>query len=70
MAERTKNIESLTLYTLTELEPILGVTHRTLFNYLKSGKLKATKIGGKWKVTKQELENFVYGRTHEEPSKE
>lgn len=70
MVERTKKIESLSLYTLTEIEPILGVTHRTLFNYIKSGKLKAKKIGGKWKVTKEVLEDFVYGQHQETPAKE
>ena len=59
--DRTKQIEDFTLYTLTELEPILGVTHRTLLTYIKSGKLKAIKIGGKWKVSKDNLQKFVNG---------
>lgn len=59
--DRTKQIEDFTLYTLTELEPILGVTHRTLLSYVKSGKLKAIKIGGKWKVSKDNLQKFING---------
>jgi excisionase family DNA binding protein len=47
------------LYTLTEVEPILGVTHRTLLTYVRNGTLKAFKIGGKWKVTEKGLREFI-----------
>jgi excisionase family DNA binding protein len=50
------------LYTLTELEPILGLTHVTLLNYVNSGKLKAVKIGGKWRVSEQALKNLIKGK--------
>lgn len=52
---------AIRLYTLTDLEPILGVTHRTLQAYVKAGRLKAVKIGGKWKVSEEVLRNFVNG---------
>lgn len=51
------------LYTLTDLEPVLGVTHRTLLQYVKDGKLKATKIGGKWKVSEENLKKFINGES-------
>lgn len=51
--------ERLLTYTLTELESILGVTHRTLLQYVKDGRLPAKKIGGKWRVTAENLEKFV-----------
>lgn len=60
-ADRTAHLQSLNLYTLTELEPILGVTHRTLLTYVKTGKLRAAKIGGKWKVSESNLKNFING---------
>lgn len=59
--DRLANMEAFKLYTLTELEEILGVTHRTLLDYVKSGKLKARKIGGKWKVTEENLKLFING---------
>ena len=37
---RTSELEELKVYSLTEIEPILGVTHRTLFNSIKDGRLK------------------------------
>lgn len=52
---------TIRLYTLTELEPILGVTHRTLQSYIKDGRLNGVKIGGKWKVSEEVLRKFING---------
>ncbi len=56
-----QKLSGLTLYTLTELESILGVTHRTLQSYIKDGRLKGVKIGGKWKVSEENLKRFING---------
>lgn len=57
--EKDKKIK---LYTLEELEEILEVTNRTLLSYIKNERLKAVKIGGKWKVTEENLQNFLNGK--------
>ena len=49
------------LYTLTELETIIGVTHRTLQEYVKLQKIRARKICGKWRVTETDLQAFLTG---------
>lgn len=49
------------IYDLKEVESILKVSNKTLLNYIKSGKIKATKIGGKWTITKENLERYVKG---------
>ena len=59
--DRTAHLQNLNVYTLTELEPILGVTHRTILTYVKTGKLKAVKIGGKYKVSEENLKKFING---------
>ena len=56
-----QKLDGLTLYTLTELESVLGVTHRTLQSYIKDGHLKGVKIGGKWKVSEENLKKFING---------
>ncbi len=61
MERNAKRLEGLNLYTLTELETVLGVTHRTLQNYIKSGRLKGVKVGGKWRVTEENLRKFLNG---------
>ena len=37
------------------------MSHRTLLTYVKQGRLKAVKAGGKWKVTKEQLKAFIEG---------
>jgi excisionase family DNA binding protein len=59
--KRTQDLKELKLYTLTELEPILGLTHRTLLTYVQTGKLKAVKIGNRWKVSEKSLREFIGG---------
>lgn len=61
MERKTPELDELKVYSLTEIEPILGVTHRTLLSYIKDGRLKGVKIGGKWKVSKENLKKFMNG---------
>lgn len=48
-------------YSVQELADQLGVTTRSIRNYLHEGKLKGTKVGGKWKFSEQNLFDFLYG---------
>lgn len=61
--DRKAALDSLRLYTLTELEPVLGVSHQTLVRYVKAGKLKAIKVEGKWRVSHENLKAYVNGET-------
>ena len=47
------------VYTIDELVDMLQVTRRTIYNYIKEGKLKAVKIGKYWRVTDQALNAFL-----------
>ena len=49
----------LKVYTLEEVCDILKVTKRTMYNYIKAGKLKAVKMGKYWRVTEENLRAFV-----------
>lgn len=46
-------------YSLKELEDNLKVSNRTLLRYIKSGKLKAVKIGGKYVVSESNYNDFI-----------
>ena len=61
MKNTDKNVSEIKLYTLEELTDMLNVTVYTLRNYVKSGKLKAAKIGGKGRVSEENLKKFVNG---------
>jgi len=47
------------LYTIDEIAEILKVTQRTIYNYIKSGSLKAIKIGKYWRIKHSDLEQFL-----------
>lgn len=49
------------VYSLKEASNILGVTERTLYNYIKAGRMKVQKIGGKWIITEENLKKFIKG---------
>lgn len=53
----------LRLYSLEDVSKLTGVTHRTAWSYVKSGRLKAAKIGGAWKVTEANLKKFINGES-------
>lgn len=49
------------LYSLQELSNMLQVTRRTLYSYVKTGKIKAVKIGGTWRVSEDNYLSFING---------
>jgi len=46
------------LYTLEEVAKYLRVSERTLFRYIKSGKLRAYRIG-QWRISGKDLNKFL-----------
>lgn len=52
---------TVVMYDVKETAQILGVTTRTIMNYIRDGKIKAQKVGGKWKISKENLESFCNG---------
>lgn len=45
-------------FTAQEVAKIYNVEHRTMLGWLRDGKIKAKRIGKKWAITKQALEDF------------
>ncbi len=49
-----------TYYTPEEVADILKVRKHTVWNWLREGTLKGTKINGKiWRITDKDLEAFI-----------
>ncbi len=57
--------KEIVVYTLQEVANIMKVTRRTVYNWLKAGKLEAFKTGKEWRVTQEALENFTKTGTGE-----
>lgn len=49
----------LVLYTVDEAAVILKVHKRTVWNYIKDGKLKACTFGKAKKITETDLKEFI-----------
>ena len=47
------------LYTLQEVADVLKVTRQTIYNYVTAQKLKATKYGKEYRVTEEDLQEFI-----------
>lgn len=48
-----------TLYTVEEVQDILRLTTRTIYNYLRTGALRGTKIGRVWRITADSVRQFA-----------
>lgn len=51
--------EEIKFYSIDEVASIIQVTRRAIYNYLKTGKLKATKFGKYWRVSEADLKEFL-----------
>lgn len=57
--ERLTAKKKLDIYTLEELSEQLAMDKQTLRNYIKNGKLTASKIGNKYFVTSDSIMDFM-----------
>lgn len=51
--------DELKVYSITEVMQILGITRRTVYNWLKDGKIKGFKVGKEWRFTEESLRAFM-----------
>ncbi len=63
--ERYNTMAEVKFYKLEEVEQILQLTRRTLYNYIKSGKLKAVKVGRDWRVSAKAIQELSENGTEE-----
>lgn len=47
------------VYDIKDLAEVLGVTKRTIYNYIKAEQLPAVKIGKRWIVSQAVLDEFI-----------
>ena len=49
------------LYTVQEVADYLGLSRKTIYRYLKAGKLKAKKVGAEYRITQSQLDELLNG---------
>jgi excisionase family DNA binding protein len=47
------------LYTLPEIAEILKVSRKSVYRYIESGKLKASKGTGQWRIKQSNLDTLL-----------
>lgn len=53
------NREESELYTIQQVMSHLQVSDETVYRYIRRGKLRASKVGGLWRVSKVALDVFL-----------
>lgn len=53
--------ESGTMYSVNEAAAILGKAPYTIAVYVKKGQLHGQKVGGRWRFTKEQINEFLKG---------
>jgi excisionase family DNA binding protein len=55
------------LYSVEKVANLLEVHQKTILRYIKEGKLKANKVGGRWRIHGNDLSNFVGHKDSADP---
>ena len=53
------------LFTVDQLAQILDLHPRTIRRYIREDKLKAVKVGGEWRIRKEDAEAFIGSKVNE-----
>lgn len=51
--------DEIKLYTLQEVADVLRVSRQTIYNYVTAKRLRATKYGKEYRVTEEDLRQFI-----------
>lgn len=57
------DFENVKQYTPDEAAQVVGVTRRTFYSYMKDGRIKAHKVGGRWMIRHEDLAAFLSGQS-------
>ena len=54
-----KEIFGVKHYDVKETADILGISSTSILNYIKSGSMKAAKVGGRWLITEEDIKVYL-----------
>ncbi|WP_339232725.1 helix-turn-helix domain-containing protein [Geobacillus sp. FSL W8-0032] len=52
-----------TIYTPKEIAEKLKITSATVINWIKRGDLEALRVGNQWRITQEQLNEFILQKT-------
>jgi len=47
------------LYTIQQIMSKIQMSDETIYRYIRRGKLKAIRVGGRWRVSREALDEFL-----------
>lgn len=50
------------ILTLSEVASLLRVSHQTIYNMIKDGRLKGHKVGREWRFIKKDIDDYVLSK--------
>ena len=56
------------LYTPEEVARKVKVERQTVYHWLSSGRLRGLRVGSTWRITEEDLLNFMTRRSPQKPS--
>ena len=59
--EKLSIIAGVPVMSVAEVAEALGVTERTVQNYIANGKMRSSKIAGHRYITRENLDSFIRG---------
>ena len=63
--------KSMKVYNIREVAEILSIHEKTVWKFIKEGKIKGTKMGNFWRITEDEIKRILglQGNQHQEIGK-
>ena len=56
------------IYNINEVSKLLKVTVSTIKRYINQGKLSAFKVGNSWRITKDDINEFIAKNRYSRPN--
>ena len=63
-------LERTTAYTVDEASEKLMLNRQTILSYIKAGKLRAQRVGRRYYVTEQTIDEFINGDVMKDENKD
>jgi len=62
---KNSNIDHLDILNVEEVADLLRVSQQTVYNMIRDGRLKASKIGREWRLLKRDVESIINNSDNE-----
>ena len=58
-ANKVKEVKNMEIFTVDQAAEILALCPKTIRDMLKTGRMHGSKIGGKWRITRADIDELI-----------